>query len=189
MRAVTTLARVAGLAGDTTQLRISRIVHLLALRAGLDPRSADELRAATMLYRIGRIGMPDRILHQARPLDADDLQLLRRDPEIGARILGGSRVTLLDCAAELALCHQERWDGSGYPRGLLGVQIPISARIVALVATFDALLAGGVGRPPWQPEQVVAHIGAAAGRLFDPELAGLFLDELPVMLALRDPPS
>lgn len=180
--------RIAALSADAAQLRISRLVHLLALRAGLDPCSADELREAAMLYRIGRIAVPEAILRKPAPLDAAELKLLRRKPEIGARILGGSRTALLDCAAELSLCHQERWDGSGYPRGLLGVQIPISARIVTLVATFDGLLSGAAGGVPWQPEQVVAHIDAAAGQLFDPQLAGLFLNELPSMLALREQP-
>ena len=185
-RAVTMIGRLAALAATPSQVLVARLAHRLALRTGADPDEAEELRAAAMLYDIGRLGLPDALLNGCDPLDAAEQRLLRRLPAIGARLLGGGQTRLLDRAAEVALCHQESWDGSGYPRGLSGQQIPLSARIVAIAAVFDTLLAGSPGVAPQRPAQAARYLEREAGRSLDPDLTRLFLDDLPAMAQLHE---
>lgn len=180
------MTRLASLTADPSQLRVSYMVQRLAQQAGRDAHEASELQAAAMYYLIGRIGMPGPLARQGGPRDRSGKRLLRRHPAIGARILGGSRVSLLDRAAELALCHQERWNGTGYPRGLSGLEIPLSARIVSVAAAFDALLSGVGDQKPLSLNQVVWRLEQDAAQAFDPALVRIFLDDLPAMFDLRD---
>lgn len=182
-RNTATLKRLAGLSADPSQVAVSHIAHRLALQAGIAPDDADELRATTLLYQIGRVGMPAALLCKHGPLDHAEQQLLRRQPAIGARLLADGRTALLDRAAELALCHQERWNGTGYPRGLSGPHIPLPARIVTIAAAFDALLRQASARPL---DQLALHMSRDAGRLFDPDLVRILLSDLPAMLASRN---
>lgn len=180
------LARLSALIASPSQARVSRLVHRLALQAGADPGDADELQAASMLHEIGRIGLPHALLSKGGVLDETERRLMDRQPVIGARILGGGQTRLHDRAAELALCHQERWDGSGYPRRLAGLHIPLSARIVAIATAFDALLAGRDDAPSLPIEQVLLQMKRDAGRLLDPDLVRIFLDDVPAMLGARN---
>ena len=153
-----------------------RLVHQLALLAGLQPAEAAELQQAATFRHLGRIAIPDVLLHKA-PLDDAERRLLRRAPVIGARLLGGRQSALFERAAEMALGHQERWDGTGYPRGLAGVQIPLAARIAAL-ADRAALLPCGRTTEPHLLDAALRRLEAEAGRCLDPVLTRLFLDTL-----------
>ncbi len=154
-----------------------RLVHQLALLAGLQPAEAAELQQAATFRHLGRIAIPDVLLHKV-PLDDAERRLLRRAPAIGARLLGGGQSALFERAAEMALGHQERWDGTGYPRGLAGVQIPLAARIAALADWAAALLPSGRTTEPHLLDAALRRLEAEAGRCLDPVLTRLFLDTL-----------
>ncbi len=190
VRDARTAARLAGLIASPSTTTVSRIVHRLALQAGADAAEADELRAAALLYDVGRAGLPDALPDappdRDRPLDVSEQRRLRRVPAIGARILRDGRSGLLDRAAEIALCHQECWDGSGYPRGLSGLQIPFAARVLSVAAVFDAVLSGHGDTPPRLAGQVLPRMSREAGRLLDPRLTRILLDDLPGMMQLHE---
>ena len=155
-----------------------RVVHQLALLAGLGPVEARELQHAAPFRHLGRIGLPDSLLHKAAPLDEWERRQLRREPVIGARLLGGGQSPLFERAAEMALGHQECWDGTGYPHGLSGTQIPLAARIAAIADRATALFPRGRSVEPRLLDAAVARLQAEAGRRLDPVLTTLFLDTL-----------
>ncbi len=154
------------------------LVHHLALLAGLGPAEAAQLRHAASFRHLGRIAIPDAVLHKAAPLDEAERRLLRQVPAIGARLLGGGQSALFERAAEMALGHQECWDGSGYPHGLAGVQIPLAARIAAIADQAAVLLPPGWTIEPLLLDAAVERLAAQAGRRLDPVLTRLFLDTL-----------
>ena len=155
-----------------------RVVHQLALLAGLGPVEARELQHAAPFRHLGRIALPDSLLHKAAPLDEAERRLLRREPVIGARLLGGGQSSLFERAAEMALGHQECWDGTGYPHGLSGTQIPLAARIAAIADQATALFPRGRSVEPLLLDAAVARLEAESGRRLDPVLTTLFLDTL-----------
>ena len=111
--------------------------------------------------------------------------VIRRHPEIGAQIIGEHPAGVLRLARAVALCHHEKWDGSGYPAGLAGEQIALEARIVALADVFDALTSVRPYKQAWTPEDAMAHITAQAGQHFDPALVALFVPLLPQLCEIR----
>lgn len=165
--------------------RIATLAHRLALLNGCGAVFAENLRAAAPLHDIGKIGIRDAILHKPGPLTAEEFDEMRLHTQIGARILQGSGLQLLDLAAELALSHHENWDGSGYPHGLAGEQIPLSGRIIAICDVFDALLSRRPYKEPWPLENVAALLRQESGKRFDPNLIILFLRHLTSMAAMR----
>ena len=119
---------------------------------------------------------------------------MNRHPEIGAEILGRSRIALFQLAAEVAMCHHERWNGSGYPKGLAGEAIPMSARIVAVADFCDALTMDRCYRPAFSTEQALQMLVAERGRAFDPHVVDTFVAHADELFALRaridaQPPS
>lgn len=181
------LDRLAGLSTRPSQVRVGAMARRLATLAGIDPSDTERLVAAIRFSDIGMISLSEATLRKSGPLDDGELRILHRHPEIGARLLAGSRSPLFEYAAELAFCHHESWNGDGYPRKLVAEQIPIGARIIALADTFDGLLSQPPHGSAWSLEDAVQHIAVEAGRRYDPVLAQLFLDDLPMMLALRSP--
>ena len=155
--------------------RMSQMCHRLALAAGVDSREAELLRHASAMHDIGKIGIPDRILHKPGRLDPDEWEVMKTHTTIGARILAGSRAPLIQMAEQIALTHHERWDGSGYPEGLAGEDIPLVGRIASICDVFDALLSVRPYKGAWTVEAAVAEIARQAGRQFDPRLVPLFL--------------
>lgn len=150
--------------------RMSALCGRLATCAGLDPERCELIRAASPLHDIGKIAIPDRILLNPQPLANDDWELMRRHAELGFRMLAGSGEGLLDLAATIAWTHHERIDGSGYPRGLKGQEIPIEGRIAAVADTFDALTSGRVYQVALPVEEALAIMRAGRGTLFDPDV-------------------
>jgi putative two-component system response regulator len=135
-----------------------------------------------LLHDVGKIGVPDSVLLKPGRLSAEEFSLIKTHTAIGARILGGSRVPLLQSAEEIAFTHHERWDGMGY-NGLVGEQIPMAGRVVALVDTFDALTHARPYKTAWTFEEAFAEVRAQSGRQFDPEIVTAFMDvraELPI---------
>jgi len=149
--------------------RMSAFSGLLARAMGWDEQQARELRHASQLHDIGNIGIPDAILRQPGPLTEEQRKIVEEHPRLGHEVLqDGSG--LLHLGAEIALSHQERWDGSGYPNRLHGDNIPQSARIVAVADVLDALLSPRPWRTAWSMDAALAHVRAGAGTLFDPHV-------------------
>jgi putative two-component system response regulator len=135
------------------------------------------------MHDIGKIGIPDRVLLKPGRLDADEWVIMRRHPEIGHRIIGQHTSPLLKMAAEVALTHHERWDGTGYPAGLRDEAIPLVGRIVAVADVFDALTSVRPYKPAWSVADAVAELERGVGSHFDPRVVAAFLVRLPEILA------
>ncbi len=167
-------------------VRVGDMSFELAQLAGLDTDEAELIRMASPMHDVGKIGIPDRILNKPGKLTAEEYRLMQTHAEIGHRILAKSERPILKAAAIIAHQHHEKWDGSGYPRGLAGQDIHIYGRIVALVDVFDAISCDRVYRPAMPLDKVLDIIKAERGKHFDPGLVDLFLDNLPRFLAIRD---
>ena len=188
LQIVQRLGRAAEYKDNETGLHVIRMSHfsqLLALAAGCSPAWAEDLLNAAPMHDVGKIGIPDAVLRKPGPLDADEWATMRRHPEIGAEIIGEHPSGVLQLAREIALAHHEKWDGSGYPRGLAGEAIPVSARIVAIADVFDALTTRRPYKEPWPVQEAMNHIAAQAGKHFDPALVALFAPLLPQLLEIR----
>ena len=188
LQIVQRLGRAAEYKDNETGLHVIRMSHfsqLLALAAGCSPAWAEDLLNAAPMHDVGKIGIPDAVLRKPGPLDAAEWDTMRRHPEIGAEIIGDHPSGLLQLAREIALAHHEKWDGSGYPRGLAGEAIPVSARIVAVADVFDALTTRRPYKEPWPVQDALDHITAQAGKHFDPALVALFVPLVPQLLEIR----
>ena len=188
LQIVQRLGRAAEYKDNETGMHVIRMSHfskLLALAAGCSPAWAEDLLNAAPMHDVGKIGIPDSVLRKPGPLDADEWATMRRHPEIGAEIIGEHPSGVLQLAREIALAHHEKWDGSGYPRGLAGEAIPLSARIVAIADVFDALTTRRPYKEPWPVQDALDHIAAQAGKHFDPALVALFAPLLPQLLEIR----
>nr|WP_225444326.1 response regulator [Pseudomarimonas arenosa] len=155
--------------------RVGMLAQVLGELRGLDPHTCEALRFAAPLHDIGKIGVADSVLNKPGKHDEAEMAAMREHSVMGARMLAESRRPLIRMAADIAASHHENWDGSGYPKGLHGEQIPLSARIVALADVFDALGSKRCYKEPWSDEQIRAHIQEQSGLKFDPGLVGLAL--------------
>ena len=183
------LALAAEYRDDDTGAHIVRMGFLaeaLALGLGADAEWATMLRKAAPMHDVGKIGIPDNVLKKPGRFDAAERAVMNRHPEIGASILGQSRIPLFQLAAEVALAHHERWDGSGYPSGLAGNAIPLAGRIVAVVDFFDALTMDRCYRIAFSDTQALQMLEAERGRAFDPDVVDTFIALAPQMIALRE---
>ncbi len=153
--------------------RVTALSVRLAQRMGVRDEDLEHFRRGALLHDIGKIGIPDSILHKAGPLTPEEWAIMRRHPEYARELL--EPIEFLRPALEIPYCHHERWDGTGYPRGLRGEAIPLSARIFAVVDVWDALTSNRPYRAAWSDEQVRAYLISNAGRLFDPAVVHAFL--------------
>jgi response regulator RpfG family c-di-GMP phosphodiesterase len=155
--------------------RIGRLCEELALAVGMAEAEAELLRHAASMHDIGKIGIRDHVLLKPGALDSDEWEQMKTHTVIGARLLSGSRSELLQLAETIALTHHERWDGSGYPAGLAGREIPLAGRICAVCDVYDALMSTRPYKRAWSREEALAEIRRGAGTHFDPRLADTFL--------------
>ena len=139
----------------------------------------DLIRIGTPLHDIGKIGIDDAILRKPGKLTAGEWEIMKQHTTIGGDLLAGSRLPLVQMAEVIARTHHERWDGSGYPAGLVGEQIPLAGRICAVGDVCDALISDRPYKAAWSIEDTLAEIGRQRGRHFDPDLVDLLLAMAP----------
>lgn len=154
-------------------VRVREYALTLARALGLDVQQLNAVAAGALLHDIGKIGLPDRILLKPGELTDDERAEMSRHPQVGAQILG--HLTHLGGAQEIVLCHQERWDGTGYPSGLAGMAIPVGARIFAVVDTLDAITSDRPYRTRRDFAAAREEIAKCAGTQFDPDVVAAFL--------------
>jgi len=140
---------------------------------GLDSERIEDVRAAAMLHDIGKLGVPDGILLKPEPLTDEEWVAMKKHPQFAYDML--SPVDYLRPALDIPYCHHEKWDGSGYPRGLKGEEIPLAARIFAVVDVWDALRSDRPYRAGWSEEKVRQHVRQQSGIHFDPQVVEVFL--------------
>jgi CHASE2 domain-containing sensor protein len=155
--------------------RISRLTRRLAEAAGLSSTEAELISRASTMHDVGKIAIPDEILRKPGPLEPPERAIMEGHTTIGAQLLSGSRSGLVRRAEEIARTHHERWDGTGYPAGLAGEEIPLAGRITALCDVFDALISDRPYKRAWPVEDALREIAAQSGHHFDPRLVELFL--------------
>ena len=154
--------------------RVGRTSALLAEQLGLAEREVSLIRQAAPLHDIGKLGISDTILLKRGKLTSDEYEEVKRHADLGAAILSASSSEVLQLAEEIALSHHEWWDGNGYPSGLRGEAIPLSARIVGLADVFDALTHQRPYKEAWPLERALGQISALSGRQFDPRVVAAF---------------
>ena len=167
-------------------IRMSHYSRVLALAAGFSEAQAEELLNAAPMHDVGKIGIPDAVLRKPGKLDGEEWEVMKQHAQIGADIIGEHPSGLLRMAREIALNHHEKWDGSGYPRGIGGAEIPVEARIIAIADVFDALTSERPYKKAWSVEEAVQLLREQSGRHFDPELVELFLGQLPAILEIKE---
>ena len=148
--------------------------------------AVDCIRAAAPMHDIGKIGVPDRILQKPGALDEREWTLMKDHTLIGAKILQGSTVPFIRMGAQIAVCHHEKWDGTGYPNGLHSTQIPLEARITALVDVYDALSQRRCYKEAWPEDQVLSFMAERRGTHLDPDLIDLFLKHIDLFREIRE---
>lgn len=164
--------------------RISHLSEMLGRKAGLPAEEAERLALSSTLHDAGKIGISDEILMKPDKLSDSEWLLMKEHTTIGSRLLADSRSLLIQEAQTIALTHHERWDGTGYPRGLAGEEIPLVGRIVAICDVFDALISKRPHKAPWPMGKAFQEIEARSGSHFDPRLAEAFLSMRPEIIAL-----
>ncbi|MFO7748830.1 MAG: DUF3369 domain-containing protein [Desulfobacteraceae bacterium] len=165
--------------------RVAEVCYRLARRYGMDEKSAEMLKLASPMHDIGKIGIPEAILHKPGKLTNEEFDIIKTHAEMGYDILKNSRRQIMKTAAIVALQHHEKWDGTGYPRKLAGENIHIYGRIAAIADVFDALTHERCYKEAWSLDRVKALFARERGRHFDPRLMDLFLSDLDSFVAIN----
>jgi HD-GYP domain-containing protein (c-di-GMP phosphodiesterase class II) len=165
--------------------RIGELCERLALELGIEPIRARMLRHASVMHDVGKIGIPDSVLLKTGKLDADEQEIMRSHTTKGAEILAGSHSPIIQMAEAIARTHHERWDGTGYPNGLQGEEIPLEGRICAICDVYDALGSTRPYKRAWTPQEVRDEIARGSGTHFDPAIVTAFLALVPRLDAPR----
>ena len=165
--------------------RMASIAQMLARAAGWNAEACNLIELAAPMHDTGKIGVPNAILRKPGPLDADEWRVMKSHTQIGYGILKKSTAPVFCLAAEIALHHHEKWDGSGYPHGLAGETIPESARIVAVADVFDALTMKRPYKEAWSVDQAMDLIRSSSGTHLEPRLVNLFESILPAVVDIK----
>lgn len=166
--------------------RVAEYMSILATRCGLSEAESGMLRLAAPMHDVGKLGIADAILNKPARLSDEEMSVIKSHPAIGHEILKSSGRKLLKAAAIISLEHHERYDGTGYPRGLAGRDIHLYGRLAAVADVFDALTSDRIYRPAWPLEQVLDYFREQRGRHFDPEIADILLDNLDEFLRVKE---
>jgi putative nucleotidyltransferase with HDIG domain len=154
-------------------LRVTNLTLQLAQAFGVSNAELKHIRHGALLHDIGKMGIPDNILRKAGELSDDEWAMMRQHPQLAYEML--SPIAYLLPALDIPYCHHEKWDGTGYPRGLKGEEIPLAARIFAVVDVLDALTSDRPYRPAWAKNKAIEYIRQKAGSHFDPSVVRVFL--------------
>lgn len=166
--------------------RVAKYSYLLALKYGLSKKEADLIKAASTLHDVGKIGIPDSILNKPGKLTEEEYGVIKKHTTIGHQMLKHTNGSLLKACALIALTHHEKYDGSGYPKGLQGEDIPLYGRIVAISDVFDALSTDRIYKKAWKMEDILAYFQLEKGKHFDPKLVDIFLDNVKEFIKIKD---
>ncbi|MGB9795713.1 HD domain-containing protein [Fervidobacterium riparium] len=157
--------------------RVGKLSRLFASSLGFGEEYLDVIEIASMLHDVGKIGIPDSILNKPGRLSDEEFEIMKKHVLVGYKILSQVEHPVFEIASNIALYHHENWDGSGYLKGLKGDDIPIEARIVAIVDVYDALMSDRVYRPKWNENDVLEYIKDQEGKKFDPEICKIFFEK------------
>jgi len=157
-------------------LRVTNLTLQLAEQMGLQPKDLVHIRRGALLHDIGKMGVPDRILLKPDNLTNEEWEIMKLHPAYAYEML--SRIEYLRPSLDIPYSHHEKWDGTGYPRGLKGEEIPLHARIFAAVDVYDALISDRPYRPAWTKERALEYIKSLSGTHFDPRVLNAFLELL-----------
>ncbi len=166
--------------------RVAKISQLLAIKYGLSVEHAQMIKIASPMHDIGKVGIPDKILHKTGKLTHSEFEIMQEHADMGYNILKKMDKPLVKMAAIIAHEHHEYYNGKGYPLGLSGEQISIEARIVGLADVFDALSSERSYKKPWPDEQIIDYLKSNKGVQFDPELIDLFMENFQEIVSIRD---
>ena len=166
--------------------RVAKYSELLALYSGLSPEEADIVKTASPMHDIGKIAIPDAILNKPARYTEGEFEIMKNHAQIGYDMLKGSNKEILKAASIIAYEHQEKYDGSGYPRGIKGEEIHIYGRITAIADVFDALGSERVYKKAWSDKDIFTLFRNESGKHFDPKLVKIFFDNLDEFLKIRD---
>ena len=186
---VTRLARAAEFRDPETGAHIQRMAHysaLIARQLGQTEAAALSLLQAAPMHDVGKLGIPDHILMKPGRLTPEEFEQMKRHAEIGYDILKGSTSPVIQAAATIALTHHEKYDGSGYPHGTAGENIPLIGRIVAVADVFDALTSVRPYKPAWSLDDATAFLRDGRGQHFDPLCVDALLSDWGAVLKIRD---
>ena len=164
--------------------RMSRVASRLAAEAGASATQAEMILHAAPMHDIGKIAIPDHILLKPGRLDPDEWEIMESHTARGAELLTGSRSPVVQMGRTIALTHHERWDGTGYPSGMAGQEIPFESRVTAVCDVFDALISERPYKSAWSANDALAEIKRQSGHHFDPELVRVFVGMFPQVLAI-----
>jgi putative two-component system response regulator len=164
---------------------MARYCEALGKAAGLSEEETTLMFTAAPMHDIGKIGIPDQILLKEGPLTDEEYEVIKSHTTIGADVLAGSQHELVKMAESIALTHHENWDGTGYPNGLKGEEIPIVGRICAVCDVFDALTSQRPYKEAWTFEDAAKELQSMSGTKLDPTLVEAFLSILPEIIAIR----
>ena len=166
--------------------RIGLYAEVMAGALGWDEASSADIRIAAPMHDIGKIGIPDRVLLKPGKLTEEEFEEMKLHASIGADMLSGTNIPLLKMASEIAMCHHEKWDGSGYPVGLAGKEIPESARITTIVDVYDALVHKRVYKDASSEESALKIMHQMSEVHFDPDIFAVFLENLPRLREIKE---
>ncbi len=183
------LSRAVESRDNETAMHVKRLSHfcrVVAAACGCGEETCELMFRASPMHDIGKAGMPDRILFKTGPLDPEERTVMQSHTVKGAEILSGHDSPLLAMARAIALTHHENWDGSGYPRGLSGGDIPLGGRIVAVCDAFDALTSFRPYKKVWPLADALGEIRGCSGTRFDPQVVDAFFKALPDVLEIME---
>jgi len=186
---INTMGEIAEQRSKETGLHVKRVseyTRLLAEKYGLSTSEVELIRMAAPMHDIGKVGIPDEILLKPGKLTAEEFETMKNHAHLGFEMLKHSERPMLKAASTIALTHHEKWDGSGYPQGLKGEEIPLKGRLVAIADVFDALGHDRVYKKAWPLEEILQFFKEQSGKHFDPALIELFFENLDEFLTIRD---
>jgi two-component system response regulator RpfG len=166
-------------------IRMARFARVIAETLGVDETECESIELSAPMHDIGKIGIPDQILLKPGKLTTQEFEIIKQHTIIGYEILRDSPSKYLRMGAEIALGHHEKYDGSGYPQGLAGETIPLTARIVAVADVFDALTSDRCYKPAWRDQDVLGLLVSESGKHFDPQCIDAFLSQIDKVKEIR----